>query len=128
MQQGKNKIEVVDEGYRLPEEYFTEFKQELMSKINKPKETDLKVSYTNILIKALLMAASFLLLITLMPSNEVEVQAEDFISYIENTEIDAWDEEVIIEALNIENLTDEGSEELINYLEDTDLETILESI
>ena len=63
-----------------------------------------------------------------MPSNEVEVKVEDLISYIESTAIETWDEEIIIEAITLEDLRVEGSEELIDYIEDTDLEIILEII
>ena len=119
MQQRKNKKELIDEGYSLPEGYFADFKQQLMSKINKPN---------NILIKGGLIAASFLLLLTLIPNKESSIDAEDLISYVESTGIEDWDEDIIIEAISLENINDESSEVLINYIEDTDLETILETI
>ena len=128
MQQRKNKKELIGEGYSLPEGYFTEFKQQIMSKINKPKDSGLKISYNNILIKSGLIAASFLLLLTLIPNKELSIDTEDLISYVESTGIEGWDEDIIIEAISLENIKDEKSEELINFIEDTDLETILEKI
>ena len=128
MQQRKNKKELIDEGYSLPESYFADFKQQVMSKIYKPEDAVLKISYNNILIKAGLIAASFLLLLTLIPNKEAEIEIEDLISYVESTGIEDWNEDIIIEAISLENIKDERSEELINYIEDTDLETILETI
>ena len=128
MQKEKNKKAIVDEGYKVPENYFKEHKLDVMSKVVKSDGPRLKVSYNNILIKAGLIAASFLLLITLVPNKEQTLGVEDFIGYVESTGIDTWDEEIIIDAINLENIKNESSEELINYLEDTDLETILETI
>ena len=128
MQTEKNKKAFNNEGYGVPETYFADSKKEVMSKINKPKNSGLKIKHNNILIKALLMAASFLLLLTLIPNHEDEIRIEDLIGYVENTDIESWDVDIIIEAINLDDITDKNSEELINYLEDTDLETILETI
>jgi|OM-RGC.v1.027180851 hypothetical protein len=128
MHQGKSNKEFSYEGYSVPENYFNIHKLNLMSKIENLETHNIKLAHSNILKKSLLVAASLLLLLMFFPDKEQVIGTEDIISYVESTGIDTWEEDIIIDAISLENINNKSSEELINYLEDTDLDIILETI
>ena len=104
MQKAKNNKEYVDEGYLIPVNYFKEHKLNILSRIKEEESKNSKIIYSNLIKKSLLIAASLLLLLMFFPDKEQVIGAEDLIGYVESTGIDAWEEEIIIDAISLENI------------------------